>query len=285
MIKTDILRKIDSIYEDLSKSQKVIARYILDHASDVPNLTVTELAARASSSPASVIRFCQMLNVKSFTLLKVEIAAALVNEKPVDLEILYQEDLTFIKQKLLESSYQAMSDTLNYLDEETLSQATQLIEQAEVMYIYGVGASYLTAENVAQKWARVGKLTMVSNDRHLMATRLSACKQKAVFVVVSNSGKTAEVLSLQKIAKENGIQTIAITQFGNNPLAQKAEVVIRTVKTNESEYRSAATASLHVQFMTVDVIFFYYMSSHYDEVLNSVRKTRETVKALNIEWS
>lgn len=281
MIKTDILRKISSVYEELSKSQKVIARFILDNAKDVPNLTVTELAERASSSPASVIRFCQMINVKSFTLLKVEIAAALVNEKPVDLDFLYQEDIHAIKQKLLESSYQAMADTLNYLDEATLSMANERIEKAEVMYIYGVGASYLTAENIAQKWGRVGKITIVTNDRHLMATRLSACRQKAVFIVVSNSGKTTEVLSLQKVAKDNGIETIAITQFGNNLLSQRADVVIRTVKTNESEYRSAATTSLHVQFLTVDVIFFYYMSFHHEQVLSSVRRTREAIKNMD----
>lgn len=281
MLKTDILRKIDSVYSELSKSQKVVARYILDNPEKVPNLTVTELAKEAQSSPASIIRLCQSLNVKSFTLLKVEIATALVNEKPVDLEFLYQENIETIKQKLLESSYQSMQDTLHYLSEDVLAKANELIDSAEVMYVYGVGASYLTAENIAQKWARVGKIAICSNDHHLIATRLSATSTKAVIILVSNSGQTYEALSVQKIAKQNDIPTIAITQFGNNPLAQKADVVIQTVKTNESEYRSAATSSLHVQFMTVDVLFFYYMSFHYEEAISNVRKTREASKILN----
>ncbi|MBS4761736.1 MurR/RpiR family transcriptional regulator [Carnobacteriaceae bacterium zg-ZUI252] len=281
MLKTDILRKLESVYDDLSKSQKSIARYILDHPKDIPSLTVIELAELANSSPASVIRLCQSLNVKSFTLLKVEIATALVNDKPVDLEFLYQENIETIKQKLLESSYQSMQDTLHYLTEDILSRANTVIEQSDILYVYGVGASYLTAENIAQKWTRVGKMAMGSNDHHLTATRLSAYKEKAALILVSNSGYTKEALNLLKIAKDNGVKTIALTQFGNNPLAQKADVSIQTVKTNESEYRSAATSSLHVQFITVDILFFYYMSFHYDEVISSVRKTRENIKRLN----
>lgn len=281
MLKTDILRKLDSIYSELTKAQKVVARYILDNPEQIPNLTVIELAEKAKSSPATIIRVCQSLNVKSYTLLKVEIATALVNDKPVDLEFLYQENIETIKQKLLESSYQSMQDTLHYLSEDVLAKANKYIENADVMYVYGVGASYLTAENIAQKWSRVGKIAICSNDHHLIATRLSATASKAVIILVSNSGQTSEALSLQKIAKQNDIPTIAFTQFGNNPLAQKSDVVIQMVKTNESEYRSAATSSLHVQFITVDVLFFYYMSFHYEEAMNSVRKTREVIKELN----
>lgn len=281
MIKTDILRKIESLLPELSKAQKVIAEYILDYPQDIPKMTVTDLAEHAKSSPATVIRLCQTLKVESFTLLKVEITAALATNVTSEWDVSPDESTEGIKKNLLESAYQSMKDTMHYLTDDILHKASALIESADVLYTFGTGASFLVAENISQKWARIGKVIMATSDPRIMITRLASSTNKAVAILVSHSGRTKEVLIMQEVAKQNGIQTIVLTQLGSNPLASKADVAIQTVKTSETELRSAATASLHVQFLAIDTLFFYYMSTRYGNVFYHIHHTRECIHQLD----
>lgn len=281
MLKTDVLRRIESLMDQFSKSQQKIARYILENPVEVTKMTVSELADASQSSSTTVMRFCQTIHVDSFPTLKVEIATSLSQEKLVELEIAQAEPLEMIKMKLLESSYQAMQDTMYNLNEEMLEKANHLIEQADVIFTFGSGASYLAAENISQKWNRVGKLVICSQNTHILTTTMASNYQNALLIVVSNSGETKETIKIQEIAKKNNIPSIAITSFGSNALSTNADVSIQTVKSMESVFRSAATSSLHAQFITIDLMFFYFISNRSEKVIKHIKHTKQMIKLLN----
>ena len=51
---------------ELTKTQKMIARFILDHSSDACFMTSTDIAARLGVSESSVIRFSRSLGFQGF---------------------------------------------------------------------------------------------------------------------------------------------------------------------------------------------------------------------------
>lgn len=281
MLKNDVLRRIESLMDQFSKSQKKIANFILAKPQDVIRMTVMDLAKVSDSSPTTVMRFCQTIHVDSFPTLKVEIASSLTQEKDIHLEIKEDAPLELIKKKLLESSYQTMQDTMYLVSDEILSKAKKIIEKAEVLFTFGSGASYLVAENIAQKWNRIGKLVICSQNTHILTTTMTSCTKKAVLIVVSNSGETKEAILMQKMAKRNNISVISITSFGNNTLSHNADVAIQTARAIESEFRSAATSSLHAQFITIDLLFFYFVSNKTDDIIEKIKRTKENINLLN----
>src|ERR1700748_1337522 len=57
---------IRSRFEDVSRSQKDVAQYIVDHLDEAAFQTAEELARRANTSSSTVVRFSQALGFEGF---------------------------------------------------------------------------------------------------------------------------------------------------------------------------------------------------------------------------
>lgn len=282
MAETNIIGLIKSIKESLPKAEKKIAQAIIDAPEDTIYLSAKQLGEKAGASAPTVVRFCRRLDIDGFTQLKLMISSEL--SKLTDSgysDISEDENFYEIKEKLLGNAHQSLVDTTSLIKEEEVNASIQQIEEADVIYVYGVGSSHLVAENFAQKWRRIGKIAIVEKDAHVMITLITGNQQKALFVGISNSGETKEVIKLLQLANKAGCQTMAITQFGKNSLSEEADVTIRHVRANEQLYRSAATASLHVQFYVVDILFHTYASKHYEDAIDRILLSRKAIKDYN----
>lgn len=273
-----VFHRVTSIYDDLTKSERKIARLVLDRPNEVLKMTATDLAEESNTSPASVIRFCKSIGIPSFPELKLQLAGE--RETPVTdsySDVLPDERLADVKLKLLGNAYQSMKETVQLMDEATILKAVTMIEKASIVYVYGVGSSNLVSENMSQKWNRVGKVCIAMTDVHLLMSSLSSAPKGALFVGISNSGETSEVLSVMKLAQELSLATMGMTQFGVNSLSKLADLCIQTVRSKEAELRSAATSSLMSQFITLDVLFQSYVLQNYDENMAAIRSSRKAV--------
>jgi len=135
----------------------------------------------------------------------------------------------------------------------------------------------LVVEDILQKWSRVGKPIIFEKDIHVLLPQLVSNETKKVLWLVSNSGNSKEVVMIGQLAKEMGIDIIALTQFGNNRLSKLADVVVQTSRPKEITNRSAATNSLLAQFATIDIIFYLYMAKN-EKLTEKVTQTKEVIK-------
>lgn len=273
-----IHQRVESLYNDLTHSEQKIANLVLERPEDVTKMTASELAKESQTSPASVIRFCKSISIPSFPELKMALSAEKQWEVPKEYsDILPNEKISDVKAKLLGNAYQSMQETVQLVSDDTLKQAVSLISNAPFVYVYGIGSSYLVAENIAQKWNRIGKVCICIADIHLLIASLTSAVPGSVFIGISNSGETSEVLEINHIAKENGIKTIGISQFGMNSLSKKVDLSLQTVKSKEAELRSAATSSLMSQFILIDLLFHIYVLEEYDKNMANIRESRKLV--------
>ena len=58
-----------------------------------------------------------------------------------------------LKKNYWGNAHQSLVDTTSLIKEEEVNASIQQIEEADVIYVYGVGSSHLVAENFAQKVA------------------------------------------------------------------------------------------------------------------------------------
>ncbi|MFD2306355.1 MurR/RpiR family transcriptional regulator [Enterococcus termitis] len=275
----NIQGRIISILDTLPKSEQKIGNTILQDPSKVIDMTAAELANHAGTSPATVIRFCKKIDVPSFTQLKVRLSAEI--EVPVYegySDITANESVDEIKSKLLGNAYQSMQETVALLNEERVETIVDLLLAAPIIYVFGIGASYLVAENIAQKWNRIGKTVVCVQDSHVLVTILVSAPKEALFFCISHSGETKEVLRLVDVAQKHQLKTIGLSQFGNNTLTNKVAYSLQTVRSNEAVLRSAATTSLHDQFIVVDVLFYAYASRNFDRTLEMIQESKAEVR-------
>ncbi|PGH77970.1 RpiR family transcriptional regulator [Bacillus thuringiensis] len=274
----NVLLKIESLLQQLPKSERKVAQYILKHPQEVIRMTIHELATRANASSSAVTRFCRSIEIASFSELKVSLSSHIARpEKKGFYDIEPNEAITAIKDKIVSNSVQVIQETALYLDEFVLDKIVETMRSADVIYVYGVGASWLVAEDITQKWLRLGKIVSANQDAHITATALAASTKNCVFFSISNSGETEEVLRLIDIAKEAGVQTIGLSRFGNNRLTDKVDMSLHHVHAPEAKFRSAATSSLFAQFLTINIIFYAYASKYYVENIKEIERSRESV--------
>ena len=271
--------RIENIYEDLTISEKKIAKIVLKNPKDVILMTASELAKKSNTSAASVIRFCKSIGVPSFTELKLQLSAEQKLPKTQSTsDISPDENIDDIKEKLLLNANKSMEETLNLITDTTINEAIEIMENASLIYTYGIGSSYLVSENIFQKWSRIGKPILYFTDLHHLIACLASAPEDTIFIGISNSGETGEVITAMEFAKKNNIKTISLTQFSYNTLSKISDLSIQTVRSKEAEIRSAATSSLMSQFIAVDILFYAYILKDYDKYIGYIKKSKKDIQ-------
>lgn len=62
----NFITKIKEKADSLSRAERQVAKYILDHADLVQTYTISEISINANVSQASVVRFCKRMGIDSF---------------------------------------------------------------------------------------------------------------------------------------------------------------------------------------------------------------------------
>lgn len=78
----NMLEKIQSQLENLSKSERKVAEVILDSPTTAMHSSIALLARAAGVSEPTVNRFCHRLNTKGFPDFKLQLAQSLANGTP-----------------------------------------------------------------------------------------------------------------------------------------------------------------------------------------------------------
>lgn len=264
----------------LSSAEVKIADYVLENPQTVIKMTVTQLAKAAGSSPASVIRLTKRLDIGSFTTLKILLSSDLTKNQAdpkVHDDILPNEQIGSIKEKLLTSALQSIRETTDQVNEDEVQKLAKAITDSKQLFLFGIGASYLAVENICQKWNRIGYPTVADNDLNALLPKVVNAHENDILWIISNSGESPEVLVAAETAKQAGIKVASLTRFGNNSLAKLSDIAVHTSQPKESPNRIAATNSLLAQFMLIDIIFYYFVSRNFEESANSLDLSHEVI--------
>ena len=73
---------------------------------------------------------------------------------------------------------------------------------------------------------RMGIKGSVSTDAHQMKISASLLSSRDMFVAISNSGETLELIEAAKIARNQGAYVVVITNFEGSALTKNADLVL-----------------------------------------------------------
>lgn len=264
-----VLLRMNSFKHSFSPTELKIFHYIESNPEKATHMTAKQLAQAANVSAPSIVRFSQKMGYASLTDFKIQLSTELQSTKTVPTtyaDVQPNESFHSIKQKIATNAQISLNETVGILQEETFLQAIELIKHAPAILTFGVGASALTAQDIVHKWSRIGQFVSNERDIHLFIPQLINAPANSVVWLISNSGKTPELLYLADIAKKKQLPILTLTQLGANPLHESATIGMQTARPMEAENRSAATNSILSQFLTVDILFYLYISQNHQYI-------------------
>lgn len=276
-----IFAKIQEQQEAFSKSELKIAQFILDQPQDVLEMTAQQLARAADSSSAAVIRLCKRLKVYGFPQLKIELSADLSGgelSRKIQPEVRENEEISSIKERLLVNTQNSLAETVEEIDDDQIHQLSQIVARSRRLLVLGIGVSNLVAQDIAQKWGSVGTIVIAFNNVNDLLPIVANAGIEDSLWVVDNSGEAPEAIYAAQIAKERKVPIITMTKKGSNTISELGDVEIHTSQPIELPGRIAATDSLLLQFMAIDIIFYDFVSRNYESSISQLNQSAKLVK-------
>lgn len=282
-IQTDIASKRDGY----PPSMRRIADAIITSPSVVLDHTITELAELCQTSQTSVVRFCRTLGLSGYAPMRIRLANELGSERggraaqaPTHgSDISPQDSTAAVIAKVTAADLTAVQETAQWLDTQALEQVAERVAAAAKVLVFGVGASATPAHDLQQKLIRINKVALSSADAHDAMVIAGTLAPGDVAIVFSHTGRTREAVEMLCAARAAGANTVAVTNVPDSPLAGQADQLLRTA-VREMTFRSGAMASRMAQLAIVDYIFVLVAQRNYDDAVQALRHTYDSVRAL-----
>jgi RpiR family transcriptional regulator, repressor of rpiB and als operon len=269
--------RIRMLLPELTPSEMRVAEIML--RSDVnETLPLKHVAAEAKISEAMVVKTAKRLGFNGFRELRSALSAY-KNLPNVDLheDLSPDDSAEVIVQKVFRTAIQALEETLAILDMDGFRRAADLIHNADHMDFYGLGGSAQLARDVAHKFLRIGNRANVVDDTHMMAMSASILKQGDLVIAFSHSGRTSSVLDALQIARDNGANIIAVTNYESSPLAELSDVILCSTALG-SPLTSENAAARIVQLNIMDAIFMAVAQKSYSVAEENLARTMAAVQ-------
>ena len=132
--KTDsgFVEKISGEYYNLTAAEKRAADFILSHRTQCQHMSITELAEASNVAEATLSRFARRLKYKSYNEFRMDMAKA-APVYPADMSLLSGEvkpgdSFPEIIRKLYAADVDAITQTLELIDEAKIKQAVDLLD-------------------------------------------------------------------------------------------------------------------------------------------------------------
>ncbi|MDC3414050.1 MurR/RpiR family transcriptional regulator [Aquibacillus sp. 3ASR75-11] len=269
---------LKEILQNIPPSERKIAEFIISNPKAAVGCTASELGELSSTSSAAVIRLCKSLGLKGFQELKLRIAGDIPNSfNGRYQDIVPNESRESIVNKMTNNSLQAITETANIINYQTLEHTVDVILKTEKIHFFGVGASGVIAQDAQQKFIRINKPASAFMDIHVAATYIANVTPNDVVMGISFSGETMEVVKILELAKQKGATTISLTSYGSTSVSEIADIPLYISASQEATFRSGATSSRLAQLHMIDILFMCVVTEQYDETMRNLEKTKNAV--------
>ena len=246
---------------DLGEQEQRCAEILIEEPSLVISSTISDFAKLSKTSQATVVRFAKKLGFSGYPHLKLSLVASLGfqvgSEAQVDQElelgIKPDDEIDLMIEKLMNTTIATLRMTRNLANKEVISRLVESASNAALIATYGAGASNLVAKDCQLKFARLGKPAIHFQDNHQALSSIGMFFEGDILVLVSHTGKTAEILPLMREFKARGVLIATITNNANTELAKQSDFVLLTQAERRS-IRIGATVSRVAQLFIVDYL-------------------------------
>ncbi len=207
--------------DTLTRAEYRVLSHLTAHPLLVGNITVRQLAQATFVSSATIMRLCHKLGFSGYSEF-IWHCKQLLSSTP---HITNQPPRPAAELPALFDNFVAnYQQTFRWVTPQLMAQFAALLREKGSFFLYGAGFSYLFAEYLTKKLQVLGKTAFISGPGDSRGIFLSNASKYEVFIAISRSGETEQVLDKARIAHNVGMQIVAFTRASPNSLAELADV-------------------------------------------------------------
>ena len=251
-----ILSRLDNPPFRVSKSDRKIINCIRTRLTDIPRMTIREIAQACGTAEATCTRFVRKMGFASLADFKAALA-----EEGAELgryldrgNIRNNESARETARKLLSANMIALEKTQDIIRNETIDACADLLIGAQRIAFIGLGYSGIIAQDSYFKFLRIGMNCIAPRDNHTMRMIAAIMEPGDVIFAISHSGETAEILETVDIARAHGLRIISLTENHPSSLRRASDVSL-TYIAEETPLETGSIASKIAQFFLVDLVY------------------------------
>jgi RpiR family carbohydrate utilization transcriptional regulator len=252
-----MLDRIKASMPSLAPAEQRVARLVLGDPRAFATLPVSELADRAHVSKPTVVRFCRSMGYDGLSDFKLKLAGSVSEGVPFIHRSVDPDDKTGdVLVKVIDNAVAAFLKYRNDASTFAIDKAAEALagtyNTGRRIEFYGAGNSGVVALDAQHKFFRLGINTISYRDGHMQVMSATLLGPGDCVVVVSNSGRTRDLMDACDIARRNGATTIVITATGS-PLATAGHIHL-AADHPEGYDRYSPMVSRLLHLMIIDVL-------------------------------
>lgn len=253
-MKEDTLLLIRTHIQSMTKSEGLVAQYVLDNAKYVIYQSVTDVAEKVQVGETTVIRFCRKLGYRGFQDFKLSLAQDMVLiEEVMNEDVELDNTMVSLATKIIRSYTGILNETHKLVHPSQYEEAVDVLHQAENIYFFGVGSSGIIAQLAVNTFMRIGKKCIWQTDSHFQAILASSMTEKDVAIGISVSGSSKDTVNNMELAKASGAKIICITQNARSPITQLADIEL-LMSSRENPLQGSALSSKISQIAVLEIL-------------------------------
>ncbi len=246
----DLIQYIKDRFDGLSKGQKVIAKYIMDHYEEAAFMTAAKLGEAVGVSESTVVRFAIEIGFDGYPEFQ-KMLRELVKSKLTAIQRIEISSKRIIGDNILKSVLQSDMEkiklTLEEIDLNSFNNAVESLLNARKIYILGVRSSASLASflgfyfNLIFDNVRLVHTTSVSE----MFEQIIRAQKGDVVVGISFPRYSRRTIKAMQFAKSKEATVIAITDSKDSPIAAHADHVL-LARSDMASFADSLVAPLSV---------------------------------------
>jgi DNA-binding MurR/RpiR family transcriptional regulator len=227
----DFIGKIEASIPELSKGQRLIARFIIDNYDKAAYMTASALGAEVGVSESTVVRFANEMGFDGYPGLQSKIRET-VRVRLTTVQRMQAVNFRMEENEILDhvllTDAEKIKATLDTVDRESFAKAVDLILSAKNIYILGMRSSAALAEFMNYYFGLLFdnvRLIRPAGGSEIFE-HLMKVHEEDVFLAISFPRYTTGIVNATEYASKTGANVIAITDSLSSPIVEHASVAL-----------------------------------------------------------
>jgi len=223
----NLLKRFEEDVATYSKTQRLIASYILCNYDKAAFMTAGKLASATGASESTVVRFAAELGYDGYPAMQRDLQDIIKNRLTATqrIEISGDKLRADVVGGVLASDAENIYATIDKIDRVEFNRVCECILSAKSIYIIGVRASSALAQFLGFY------LNLIFPNVHVISTisvsevfeQVLRISEEDVFIGVSFPRYSKRTLNAMKFAKSRGAKVVALTDTESSPLCKYAD--------------------------------------------------------------
>ena len=275
--------RIQANVSRMSGTMAKLATLLLEEPLAPLEMSITELAARAGTSPATVTRFCRLIGYAGYVPFRVGVAADAGRLRAdetwrVDIGKAFgpEDPPGEVLRTLTQSHLVALQATSESMVLPDVVRVARAVATRSKVDIYGIGGSAFMATEAQARFYRIGIDAHAWCEVHDGLTSAALLDSDSVAIAISNTGRTIETIEMLARARSSGALTVALTSNPESRLAAVADIHIATMAPDEY-LRPDDLSAKHAQLFALDLLYLVVAQQNFSRTTTTLAASAAAV--------